>query len=117
MDPQARTPAMSDRSYRPPGDEPDDLDLTQRTSSPTERVPPIPPPPTGRGHVRVTHDRYGSGEQPRPRTDEFTVPTPAVGDPPVGAAARRAQRRVRRKSDSGLFLPAWSVLAMVVIVF
>lgn len=107
---------MSDRSYRPPGDDADDLDMTQRGSTPTERVP-IPPPPTGRGHVRVTHDRYGTGEQPRNRTGEFTVPTTPVVEEPGSAAVRRAQRRVRRKSDSGLFLPAWSVLAMIVIVF
>ncbi len=105
---------MGDRSYRP-DDDPDDFDVTQRTSSPTERLP-IPPPPSGRGHVRLANDRYGTGERPRPRTDEFTVPIPAVEEPPAGAAGRRAQRRVRRKSDSGLFLPAWSVLAMIVIV-
>lgn len=106
---------MSDRPYRP-DDGSDDLDVTQRGSSPTQRVP-IPPPPTeGRGHVRMTNDRYGSSERPRPRTSDYTVPTPAVDEPPSGAAVRRAQRRVRRKSDSGLFLPAWSVAAMLVVV-
>jgi hypothetical protein len=106
---------MSDRSYRPPDDDPADFDATQRTSSPTERMS-IPPPPSGRGHVRMANDRYGTGEAPRPRTDDYTVPAPAAAEPPPGAAVRRARRRVQRKSDSGLFLPAWSVLAMLVIV-
>ena len=106
---------MDDRPYRP-DDDPADFDVTQPTTNPTERIGIPPPPPSGRGHVRLANDRYGAGERPRPRTDEFTVPTPAVEEPPVGAAGRRARRRVQRKSDSGLFLPAWSVLAMIVIV-
>ena len=106
---------MSDRPFRP-DDDPADFDVTQPTARPTERIGIPPPPPSGRGHVRLANDRYGTGERPRPRTDDFTVPTPAVDEPAAGAAVRRAQRRVRRKSDSGLFLPAWSVLAMIVIV-
>lgn len=102
---------MSDRFYRPQDDD-DHLNETQLGSTPTERMP-IPPPPTGRGHVQVTTDRYGTSERPRQRTGEFV--TPPSDAPPSPAAVRRAQRRVQRKSNSGLFLPAWSVLAMIVV--
>jgi hypothetical protein len=105
---------MSDRFYRPnDNDDNDHLDETQLGSAPTGRMP-IPPPPTGRGHVQVTNDRYGTSERPRQRTGEFAAPPPSDA-PPSPAAVRRAQRRVQRKSDSGLFLPAWSVLAMIVV--
>ncbi|MFO7322685.1 MAG: SH3 domain-containing protein [Chloroflexota bacterium] len=100
---------MPDRPYRPDAD-PADLDSTQRNPMPTRPMSIPPPPPTGeRGHVRVATDRELRREQRQAdafRASETLSP----------AEQRRARRRVQQRKDSGLFLPAWSVALMLVIV-
>lgn len=101
---------MPDRPFRPDL-EPADLDSTQRNPMPTRPMPPIPPPPPAgeRGHVRATTDREARRE--RRQTDAF-----GAAETLSPAEQRRARRRVQQKRDSGLFLPAWSVALMLLIV-
>jgi hypothetical protein len=102
-----------------PEDDADELDNTQRNPTGTQPLPLPPPlPPGQRGHVqphlpeqRATRGKRGTGEL-RQMGAAAPPPPPALMPRPA-----RLRKRGRSKSDSGLFLPAWSVILMLVVVF
>ncbi len=105
--------------YRP-DDDPMDLDSTQPNPTPTQpyspqpHLPPAPAPPSGsRGHVRATNTRRRRDK----RKNDEARPLVVSDDEAMIAAERRSRRRVRTRGDSGLYLPAWSVMLMLVAVF
>lgn len=99
-------------------DETTRLDHTRHSPVPEQPLPPLPPPPPGeRGHVRQhLPERRGRGREKR-GTAELRSPTSEIPPPPGVERPARLRQRERRKSDSGLFLPAWSVALMLVVVF
>jgi hypothetical protein len=102
---------MPDRPILPNGD-PADLDSTQ--PNPPATIPPPPPMPHGKGHVQPRlpeRRRHGRKEKVKNET-RIAQQTGEMPLPP-----RRYQRRERNRSDSGMYLPAWSVLLMLVVVF
>lgn len=101
------------------GDDTADLDRTQPGVPPPRRpTDRFPPPPPGGGHVRPRGPERARDR--RDRKAEKRKPdhsTATMSDDQI-AAARRARHRVTRpRRDSGLYLPAWSVVAMLIVVF
>src|SRR5690242_3843396 len=102
---------MPDRPILPNGN-PADLDSTQ--PNPPASIPPPPHLPHGTGHVqpRLPERRRGGRKEKRKNEERIAQPTSDMPLPP-----RRHQPRQQNPSDSGLYLPAWSVLLMLVVVF
>ncbi len=96
---------MPDPRY-PPGHDPADLDNTQPTQPPTTPMPPM----RGDSGMALPSKRK-SKELKRKNDTRATTFYPGNQDKPKGPRGHR-----RDRSESGLYLPAWSVILMLVIV-
>ncbi len=92
--------------HYPPGHDPADLDNTQPTQPPTTPMPPL------RGDPGMALPPRHRGKDARRKNDErATTFYPGNQDKPKPPRGHR-----RDRSESGLYLPAWSVILMLVIV-
>ena len=121
--PQANPPHPTPKPPDAGGASPDETQPSDQTRA-TSELPPTPPAPrppartgaAGRARQRTVARRKRRTASVAPVAPPPPAPQPVYPPPAVGVPVRQAHRPATPPSESGLYLPWWSLVVMVGVV-